>query len=90
MNRLNDFLVAEIEDSRNYHNKLVELFNERSQLYGSLIWLMKNTGKTTITIDYDELRDCSKLLLNFIPDHDSKILKLDLVENIERTENKDE
>jgi hypothetical protein len=82
-NRINDYIVEECKYLYKDYNMLLEIFNERSQIYGSLINLMLDTGKTELVIKYADLRGANSYLLTFIPDNEAKELKLKLVENPE-------
>jgi len=82
--RVADFLSREADDARANYNIFAEMFNERSQMYGTLIQLMVLLDVKELTLDYDKIRSSKKYTLNFIPNNDSKQMKLELVDNVEK------
>ena len=83
-NRIEQLLLEEINSARADYDNFAEIFNERSQLYGVLIQLMKALGKTDLILDYEDLQSSKQFILNFTPDNELKKLKLELIENTEK------
>jgi len=89
MDKIATFLLTELKDLHGQYGTMSEIFYERGQLYGSLIQLLLGQNVNEVSFSYDDLKFANNYILKFIPDNESKILTLQLVDNTDK-EDKDE
>jgi hypothetical protein len=76
-------LAEEIKRTGERYTTFVHLFNERSQLYGVLITLLKSLDKQQFVITQEDMETARKYLVTFIPEDDRFMVKLSKAEEHE-------
>ncbi len=79
-NRLDQVLVDKYSEHAREANILREMLLERSQLYGTLLTILKREKIANLEISEDELIEAGKTLLVFTPSDDKKILTISFKE----------